>query len=96
MAGRRWIGLDGPSTSAWDGLMDWAGWALDVRLDCDGMGTGSDWMGLDADLMVMGRTSGVGLIALDLDSMLGSGVGLSGPSTSSNGWIDDEARWRGI
>ena len=54
MAGRRRIGLDGPSTSAWDGLMDRAGWALGARLDRDGMGTGSSWMGLDADLMVMG------------------------------------------
>lgn len=36
------------------------GWALDARLDGDGMGTGSFWMGLDADLMVMGRTSGSG------------------------------------
>ena len=72
--------------------MDRAGWALDARLDCDAMGTGSDWMGLDADLMVMGRTSGVGLIALDLDSMLGSGVGLDGHSTSSNDWMDGGAR----
>ncbi len=49
--------------------MDWAGWALDVglgwadgsggwalnaRLDGDGMGTGLSWMGLNADSMVMG------------------------------------------
>ena len=58
-----------------------SGWMALGRFDGDGIGGGAGLDGARRRLDGDGMNIRVGLMALDLDLMLGGGVGLDGPST---------------